>query len=234
MNKPVIEDLLHDIFNVVRERIQLGLNADLGNGIDPAGTINAEIVLNALDWSKGPLAQHFGIDEVNLYSRAAPLAGTEWATESQNRHGWRMLEYLLDFSVSHGSIPMAIRQGIHQLPAGVKFEMLLGAESEMGTEAEVCRDLLKLLDTRSRIKVMLFVARSSKAWVNKLKSQMENVLNSHAYGPADAAWLFMGVPSYSQWCTYEPNRKDTPRQVYILDPSGQSHVLIDKTDWWQL
>ena len=64
-----------------------------------------------------------------------------------------MREFMLDFSITMGAIPVVIGQVTEpRLPSDEKYEILLGVESEMGSRNEVLRDLLKLLDVKARVK----------------------------------------------------------------------------------
>ena len=60
-----------------------------------------------------------------------------------------MLEYLWDFSFSRYAIPQAIETSKAKGMGNGKFELLLVAESEMGTKDGICRDRLKLLEART-------------------------------------------------------------------------------------
>src|SRR5260370_25501771 len=73
-----------------------------------------------------------------------------------------ILEYLVDYGICRFSIPQAIRQekpGRAALKSNQKYEMLLAVESELGDDAEVARDLLKLLDVKARLRCLVFRKR---------------------------------------------------------------------------
>jgi hypothetical protein len=73
-----------------------------------------------------------------------------------------VLEYLVDYGICRFSIPQAIRQekpGRATLKPNEKYEILLAVESELGNDAEVARDLLKLLDVKARLRCLVFRKR---------------------------------------------------------------------------
>jgi len=100
--------------------------------------------------------------------------------------GFKVKEYLVDFSFSRFSIP----QAIGDLRAGsngqVGFKLLFTAESELGSEAEVCRDLLKLLDTRAEIRCLIYRKRSSLLGSNRLRERIVATLKR--YADFDSIW----------------------------------------------
>ncbi|HEY5746003.1 MAG TPA: hypothetical protein VIU12_08010 [Chryseolinea sp.] len=105
---------------------------------------------------------------------------------------FRVLEYLLDFSFSRFSIPQAIGDPRTEHIYEGKFELLFAAESELGTDNEVCRDLLKLLDTRSVIRCLLFRKRRREAHIASLNGRLLHVLQHHAhFNEAQNGWLFV-------------------------------------------
>ena len=95
---------------------------------------------------------------------------------------------------------------------------------------EVARDLLKLLDTKARIKVLVYRARTKG--LTSLKEKLEGVFARHASDPRDDFWLVIGIPTYTDWHEYVQNRAQPPRQVYVL---GKDHTLMNRHDkWWNL
>src|SRR4051812_35988559 len=96
------ETLLAEISRAFFTYLKARMEGDVRRGREPAGTgkINVEIVLNGLELAKEFLVKHFECREGFLYARAKPKEETTWATLSEEKHGWKMFEYLLDFSIS--------------------------------------------------------------------------------------------------------------------------------------
>jgi hypothetical protein len=182
LNDAEKHQLVKDVWEVFRKYFESEMNADLRKGIDPPGTgrIDFEIVTNGLEYCIDLLAKTFEADPKDLFARAEPMEETTWATRSLEEFGWPMQEYLVDFSISHGAIDVAIgKSQRHKLPSDRRFELILTAESEIGTENQVCWDLLKLLDTNCHLKILLYEARVSKG-LKTIKKRLEDVLNRHA------------------------------------------------------
>ncbi len=108
---------------------------------------------------------------------------------------FKVIEYLLDFSLSRFSIPDAIDDTRANSILDGKFELLFStAESELGNDLEVCRDLLKLLDTRSKIRCLLYKKRPNPQKVDNLNRRILNVLNHHAhFEDTRDGWLFVAL-----------------------------------------
>lgn len=224
------EKLLTDISRDFFIHLKARMNGDVRRKRDPTGTgnINVEIVLNGLELAKEHLAKHFGCREKFLFARAKPKEDTSWATLSRKRHGWKMVEYLLDFSISLGPIPVAIGDWENpKYEENEKFELLLGAESEMNSDMEVALDLLKLLDVQCRVKVLLYEARKDDS---KLKGVIERVFRCHASQPTKDIWLILGLPNYAMWYEYQDDLQSMPRQIYTLAQDGQT--LEERLSFW--
>jgi hypothetical protein len=222
----LLSAISHAFFLLLRARME----DDIARGVDPeaTGNINIEIVLDGLELAKEALATHFQCRPNFLFARARPKEGTSWATLASEKHGWKMVEYLLDFSISLGPIPVAIGDWAGpKFEEGEKFELLLGAESEMNSDMEVARDLLKLLDTRCRVKVLLFEARKD---AGNLKNKLEQVFRIHASQPTDDIWLVMGIPNYATWHAHKGNLHSMPRQIYTLARNGST--LEERAAFW--
>ncbi len=229
--------LIQEVWCAFRDYFKNEMNSDLKRKRNPAdtGRIDFEIVTNGLEYTKDLLAGSYGVEAEHLFARAKPMAETTWATQAPTVYGWEMREYLLDFSISFGAIDVVIGAAHEpKLPEDRRFELVLGAESEMGTENDVCWDLLKLLDTRCLIKVLFYQARIKQSAINSLKDRIEVVLNGHASDPMQDVWLVAGLPTYSHWHEYRDNRHDTPRQVYTLERRGDNIRLNEVPEWWEL
>lgn len=107
---------------------------------------------------------------------------------------FKVLEYLWDFSLSRYSIPQAIGDPQATLMKGGQFELLFVAESELGTQNEICRDLLKLLDARTSVRCLIYRQPKRPHERQQLKTRMVRVMQSHAYFfPSPGVWLFAGL-----------------------------------------
>jgi hypothetical protein len=101
---------------------------------------------------------------------------------------------LWDFSFSRGTILQAIEQRGHKLPSSDKFELLLVVESELGTDDEICRDLLKLLEARTTIRCLIYRQPRRLQGRQRLQSRMIRVMRNHAhFKPTSETWLFFGL-----------------------------------------
>lgn len=129
-------------------------------------------------------------------------SGCEKGTKPCQRldgRSFKVLEYLLDFSVSRFAIPQAIEDPSAQPIAGGQFELLLVAESELGTQTEVCRDQLKLLDARAQIRCLVY-RQPSVHRRQAFQARMLRVLHNHAHFAASPGlWLFVAL-------SWEPTR----------------------------
>lgn len=99
-----------------------------------------------------------------------------------------------DFSLSRWAIPQAIEDPRAKSMTNGRFELLLVAESELGTSNEICRDLLKLCEARTRIRCLVYRRPKRASTQQVLEDRMVRVLHNHAYFAADPGiWLFVGV-----------------------------------------
>jgi hypothetical protein len=106
-----------------------------------------------------------------------------------------VLEYLLDYGICRFSIPQAIRQqkaGFRELEPNEKYEILLAVESELGDDSEVVRDLLKLLDVKTRLRCLVFRKRPRVG--QRLLERIEWTLSHHAHYNPREPLLLMGLP----------------------------------------
>ncbi|QDT22031.1 hypothetical protein [Gimesia chilikensis] len=229
--------LLKDLWKTFREGLETQLDETLTARVDTtnSGRIDAEILWNSLERCKHPLAVNLGCHHHDLFCRAEPITGTSWESMSSVNHGWLMREFMLDFSITMGAIPVVIGQATEpRLPSDEKYEILLGVESEMGSRNEVLRDLLKLLDVKARVKILLYNSRVYKKHINNLKRDIEFVFNRHASVPTDDLWLIAGIPSYATWAQHTNNRIHIPRQIYTLSKVNYKNYELTSVvdDWW--
>ncbi len=116
---------------------------------------------------------------------------------------FKVMEYLIDFSISRHKIPEAIcdDRAVPPMQTG-RFELLLAAESELGGDADVCRDLLKLLIVRSHIRCMLFMKRRSIARWTEFKLRIIRTMKNHAsFDEGKDDWLFVELEKANGRCS---------------------------------
>lgn len=138
------------------------------------------------------------------------------ASYSNSHHVFKVLEYLWDFSFSRYAIPQAIEAAQAKPISNGKFELLLVAESELGTKDEICRDLLKLLEARTSIRCLIYRQPRRLKERREFEERMVRVLHHHAYfQQSPGIWLFVGLTWGSQTIECE---------VYTL--SDQANAII--------
>lgn len=140
-------------------------------------------------------------------------------------------ESLVDFSLSNYSLPQVRGdQRRTAMPEGAKFELLMIAESEMGTKNQVLEDFIKLTSVESHFKMMIYKARKRKADREALKQGFEQII-VRARRPHDAAqWLFLGVPGYREWIQAENDRSGLTIQV--MNTKFNECKLVECDEWW--
>ena len=138
------------------------------------------------------VAKEFGGPVYRRYS-GCPEGPTNGYSTTPGK-AFKVLEYLWDFSLSRHAIPQAIRDPHASAMAGGPFELLLVGESELGTQNEICRDLLKLLDARARVRCLVY-RQPRRDWNRTmLESRILQVMRGHAHFlPNPGLWLFAGV-----------------------------------------
>jgi len=153
--------------------------------------IPSSVIFRALRSIRPLLENHFG-DPIKCRYPGYRDEDADFC--SQPEEGFRVLEYLVDFSFSRFSIPQAIGDHRAEPIQDGRFKIVFSAESELGTPNEVCRDLLKLLDVRSSIRCLLFSRRVRQASVERLNNRILSVLNNHAFfDETRNGWLFISL-----------------------------------------
>ena len=161
----------------------------------PSGRELTQIICNALKRGRRGFKEQFGGPIICRYSGCNEDNDKKYSKEGRV---FKVLEYLWDFSFSRFAIPQAIEQSgavrITDNETNKKFELLFVAESEMGSKTEICRDLLKLLEARTKIRCLIYnQPRRSKARQD-FESRMIRVLNNHAYfTQSPGLWLFIAL-----------------------------------------
>ena len=126
----------------------------------------------------------------------------------------KVLGYLWDLSFSRFAIPQAIEQEIPISPPG-KYEILLVIESELGSAHEICRDLLKLLDARAKIRCLIYRQPTDR---QRLHARMVRVMRNHAhFDPETEQFLLVGL-------TWRPGQLQV--QAYTLSADGSQVIEI--------
>src|SRR5437868_6231524 len=84
------ELLLKDLWEQIRVSVGQQLDGMLAAEADTAQSdrIDAEILWNALEKCKQPLANHFGCQAKDLFCRAEPVKDTSWASMAPDVYGW--------------------------------------------------------------------------------------------------------------------------------------------------
>ena len=107
---------------------------------------------------------------------------------------FRVLEYLWDFSLSRYAIPQAIGDPRAEPMAQGQFELLLVGESELGTQTEICRDLLKLLEARTRVRCLVHREPARPRDQRRLEARIIQTMQNHVHSAESGdAWLFAGI-----------------------------------------
>lgn len=133
----------------------------------------------------------FGGPVIRRYSGCPEGPAKSYSTSGRT---FKVLEYLWDFSLSRCAIPQAIEDPQAMPMAGKKFELLLVAESELGTKNEICRDLLKLLEARALIRCLVYRRPRIPREQQNFEARMVRVLHNHAYFTrCPGIWLFVGL-----------------------------------------
>jgi hypothetical protein len=141
----------------------------------------------------------------------------------------KLSESLVDFSLSNYSLAQAAgRKG--KLPAGERFELLMIAESEMGTKDDVLEDFLKLTCVYARFKAIVYKAPKQKASRKVLVEGFERIIQVARKAEDKSEWLFLGIPAYLEWIETWENPSDLTTQVLYLGP--EQHNLVSHDEWW--
>lgn len=140
-------------------------------------------------------------------------------------------ESLVDFSLSNYSLPQAAGDpDAPPMPEGETFELLMIAESEMGTKKQVFEDFLKLPCVDSTFKVMVYKAPKQKKSGKELIAGFERIIKISRKNHDRAEWLFIGLPGYREWVDSWDEPKDLTTQVLYLGPKQDK--LVSHDEWW--
>src|SRR5207253_5634681 len=128
--------------------IRKGLHSRKTKIVGKRGRFPKRQLFLALNDSKRIFGSHFGCPVTARWSVGKRKQPTDTL----------ILEYLVDYGICRFSIPQAIGQKKRRkasLSANQKYEILLAAESELGNDTEVVRDLLKLIDVKARLRCLI-------------------------------------------------------------------------------
>lgn len=158
----------------------------------------------ALESTQRLVAKHFGGPVFHRYRGRAPNLKPSYSKTPQ-----KSVEYLWDFSFTRFAIPQATeKKGKKKIGSG-KYELLLVAESELGTADEICRDLLKVLDARCRVRCLIYRRPKREANCRALHERFIRVMHNHAhFRPAKEMWLLVGV----EWGATAPHVRNRHSQ----------------------
>lgn len=156
-----------------------------------------------------------------IFSRHSGGQNESTSIYALNGRTFRTLEYLWDFSLSRYAIPQAIEVSNAEPINEGKYELLMVAESELGTKDEICRDLLKLLEARTAIRCLVYRQPKRLAERRNFESRMLRVLHNHAYfEQSPGLWLLIGITWSAQKMEYE---------VYTLNDQLDAIVKVNET-----
>lgn len=145
----------------------------------------------------------------------------------------RLSEYLVDFTVSAGTLSQA--RGDSDFPDDARFRLLMAAESELDSDfSKVLEDCLKLLDVVSPFKVMVFCSSSQDGAILRRKERLEKLFNSHDPAGAHQAqsqWLLLGIPTFADWERQDGDVANLKHQVYTLAVENKQYRLPNQTGW---
>jgi len=181
-----MKGIVRDLASVIRPAM-LAMTPPAGTGRPSTKSIcesltKARPVIEA--WKGGPIIRRYS---------GCPEGPTQSYRKSGGRE-FKPLEYLWDFSLSRYAIPQAIEDPKATQIGKGKFELLFVAESELGNPNEVCRDLLKLLEARTKVRCLVYRRPRTTKCRDSLEARMIRVLHNHAYFAASpGAWLFVGL-----------------------------------------
>lgn len=184
------------------------------NEISAKRRIKFERIVYSLLGARAVIERWYGNRIFCRFSKYDPIA-FEGLSLPEGR--FRVMEYLVDFSFSTCSIPQAIGDPKAE-PPDQEFELLFVAESELGDDGDVCRDLLKLLDVQARVRCLVFKQRSEKLR-RRLENRLLSVFRQHRhFHNSREGWLFvsLGVEDSRLRCT-----------CFTLGPNFDQIVRID-------
>ena len=139
-------------------------------------------------------------------------------------------EWLVDFSLSNFSLPQARGdRRASPMPEGSYFELLMIAESEMGSKNQVLEDFVKLACITSPFKMMVYKAQKRNKDATILKEGFERIVRVARKEHDTAEWLFVGIPGYREWIDAWENPLELTTNVMYL-PSSKIEVEVHN-DW---
>ncbi len=176
-----MQTILHDLAKRIRPAI---CRVD-----PPAGRDLTKLVHEALKATRTVIEKRFGGPIVCRYSGCSEDGNSRF---TKDRHTYKVIEYLWDFSFSRFAITQAIEDA-HATPITEgEFQLVFVAECEMWRPTEVCRDLLKLLEARTEIRCLVYKQYVRDKTREEFKKRMIRVLHNHAhFKRSPGLWLFV-------------------------------------------
>jgi hypothetical protein len=148
-----------------------------------------------------------------------------------------LMEHVVDFSASQASLLQA--QGLQALDGGVRYKMLLAAESELVPDLKnVLEDCLKLVDVTAPLKVLLYPSNRQEAAKNRRKNAIQQLFNNCESDSllVGTQWLFLAIPLFQDWVREDGDIQGLCRYVYTLEPApaGQEGIryVVQPRQWW--
>ncbi len=181
-----MNDILRKLARVIRPTM-LAMTPPTGSGRP-----STVAVYGALKKARSVIEKRFGGPVYCRYSGCPEGPAKKY---SDGGHVFKVLEYLWDFSFSRYAIPQAIEaRNATPMGNGKKFELILVAESEMGTKDEICRDLLKLLEARTTIRCLVYRQPKRFGERHEFEARMIRVLHNHVhFRRSPGIWLFVAL-----------------------------------------
>lgn len=181
------------------ERLRSGLERQKSKINEAPGRFPKRQIFLALNDCRSLFQKRYECEVTSRWSvgkKEGELAeGCEDSGYASGANDTLILEYLVDYGICRHSIPQAIRQPknrFQELTEGQKYRMLLAVESEMGTDDEVARDFLKLLDVKAPVKCLIFRKRKSHV---ALYERLSWVMAHHQAYDENESILVVGLPT---------------------------------------
>jgi len=146
-------------------------------------------IYKALESVENLVADRFDGPVFHRYRGRSPNVKPSYSQKPQ-----KSVEYLWDFSFSRYAIPQAIEKSSATKITKGKYELLLVAESELGTQDEICRDLLKVLEARCLVRCLIYRQPKRGSDCREFHDRMLRVMHNHAqFRPRNEMWLLVGL-----------------------------------------
>jgi hypothetical protein len=139
-------------------------------------------------------------------------------------------EYIADFCWTTYPADRCFEQADLRGCSDTPYEIILAAESEQGiygnlprTYRAVLYDFVKLLDVKSRVKIMVYRVphNNVETGFERLRDAFTEILRRHRWFSRDESWLFIGHP-WAQGGFEDPR---THARVYCVEETQNGRTL---------